>query len=347
MKVLIDISHPAHVHFFRHPLRLLQARGHEVLVTSRNKEMALDLLRELQIEHIELSAMGKRGMLSLAQELVIRDLKLLRIVRQHRPDILAGVGGIFVSHAGWLTRTPSIVFYDSPNARLQNALTYPFASRVVVPRCYSGWLPTKRSIHYDGYHELSYLHPDYFEPDKEKALSNGLAAERDTFLVRLVGWGASHDIGERGLSDALLDRIVGTLEAHGKVLISSERPLPARFSAYRYPGNPAEIHHVMAFCRAFIGESATMASECAVLGVPAVYCAETRPGYTDEQEERYGLVRNIGSLAWSDLEQAISWALTCPKPYFEQARRTLLDDTIDVAHFVSDYIENFPDVEVH
>ncbi len=81
VKVLIDISHPAHVHFFRHPLRLLQARGHEVLVTSRKKEMALDLLRELQIEHIELSAMGKRGMLSLARELVIRDLKLRRIVR--------------------------------------------------------------------------------------------------------------------------------------------------------------------------------------------------------------------------------------------------------------------------
>jgi len=40
----------------------------------------------------------------------------------------------------------------------------------------------------------------------------------------------------------------------------------------------------MAYCRAFIGESATMASEAAVLGVPAVYAAETGRSYTDEQE---------------------------------------------------------------
>ncbi len=140
----------------------------------------------------------------------------------------------------------------------------------------------------------------------------------------------------------MLERILETLESRGRVLISSEKPLPARFSDYRYQCNPAEIHHVMAYCRAYAGESATMASECAVLGVPAVYCAETRPGYTDEQEERYGLVKNVGSLDWSELEPALSWALNSPKSHFEQARRKLLEDTIDVAHFVSDCIEGFP-----
>ena len=342
MKVLIDISHPAHVHFFRNPLRSLRAHGHELLVTSRAKEMTLDLLHDLGMEHIELSAQRKTGVLSLAQELAIRDFKLHRIVRQDKPDILAAIGGTVASHVGWITRTPSIVFYDTANATLQNALTYPFASRVVVPRCYTGWVPAKRSIRYDGYHELSYLHPDYFVPDRNKAVSNGLAPEGDTFIIRLVGWAASHDIGERGLNDVLLERIVGMLESHGTVLISSERPLPTRLSAYRYQGNPVEIHHVMAFCRAYVGESATMASECAVLGVPAVYCAETGRVYTDEQEERYGLVRNISTIDWKDLEPAVSWALTGSKTYFQQARMKLLEDTIDVARFVTDCIETFP-----
>ena len=49
MKFLIDINHPAHVHFFRNPIKLLIDRGHEVMVTSRDKEMALDLLEELGI----------------------------------------------------------------------------------------------------------------------------------------------------------------------------------------------------------------------------------------------------------------------------------------------------------
>src|SRR5262249_20755089 len=39
--------------------------------------------------------------------------------------------------------------------------------------------------------------------------------------------------------------------------------------------------------------SATMASEAAVLGVPAVYVSPVGRGYTDEQETRYGLVRNF------------------------------------------------------
>jgi predicted glycosyltransferase len=29
MKVLIDIGHPAHVHFFRNAIRELEGRGHE------------------------------------------------------------------------------------------------------------------------------------------------------------------------------------------------------------------------------------------------------------------------------------------------------------------------------
>ena len=240
MKLLIDISHPAHVHFFRHPLRLLRARGHEVLVTSRAKEVTLDLLRELGLEHIELSAMRQTGIMSLARELLVREVRLRRIVKQYKPDLLTAIGGIFISHVGQLTRTPSVVFYDSPNAWLQNALTYPFASRVVVPRCYTGWLPAKRSMRYDGYHEISYLHPDYFMPNRNKAVSNGLAPEGDTFIVRLVAWAASHDIGERGLNDILVERIVGMLESRGTVLVSSERPLPPRLSAYRYHGNPAE-----------------------------------------------------------------------------------------------------------
>ncbi len=343
MKLLIDISHPAHVHFFRHPLRLLRARGHEVLVTSRAKEVTLDLLRELGLEHIELSAMRQTGIMSLARELLVREVRLRRIVKQYKPDLLTAIGGIFISHVGRLTRTPSVVFYDSPNAWLQNALTYPFASRVVVPRCYTGWLPAKRSMRYDGYHEISYLHPDYFMPNRNKAVSNGLAPEGDTFIVRLVAWAASHDIGERGLNDILVERIVGMLESRGTVLVSSERPLPPRLSAYRYHGNPAEIHHVMAFCRAYVGESATMASESAMLGVPAIYCARTIPVTTVEQEERYGLVRNIRSHDWSLLESAISWALSQPRAYFEQAQNKLMDDTIDVARFVADYLENYPD----
>ncbi len=343
MKVLIDIGHPAHVHFFRQPIRLLADRGHRIIITSRNKEFALELLDELGLTHNPLSAMGKGGIVSLASELIRRNLALWKVIRREKPDIMAAIGGVSIAQVGALARIPSLVFYDTENATLQNAVTYPFASAVVVPQCYEAWLPRRRHIRYPGYHELSYLHPDYFSPDREVAVRNGLAENSDTFLVRLVSWQANHDIGERGWKNDLLSKLVHKLSSKGKVLISAESPLTDEMKPYGYQGSKKDVHHVMAFCRAYIGESATMASESAVLGVPAVYAAKTGRGYTNEQERRYGLVRNLRQLHWPQLSELIDELLNSSVESYIDANQQLLRETIDVAAFVAKCIETFPE----
>jgi predicted glycosyltransferase len=213
---------------------------------------------------------------------------------------------------------------------------------VIVPECYLAWVPDRRHIRYPGYHELSYLHPKYFTPDRERALANGLAPDRETFLLRLVSWQASHDVGERGWSPELLDAVVGWLSQRGCVLISAEGPLPERHQPLRYRGRVSELHHVMAFCRALIGESATMASECAVLGIPSVYAAVTGRGYTDEQQSRYGLVRSVKELTWATLEPVLEEILRLPAGHWQSMRQRLLQEKRDVAAFVADCIERFP-----
>jgi uncharacterized protein len=342
MRILIDIGHPAHVHFFKQPMRILKEHGHEILVTSRVKEIAVELLDELSIEHKTLSSMAKGGAVALLKELVVRDVRLYREVKKFKPDIMAEIGGIFVAHVGKITGIPSLAFYDTENAKLQNALTYPFASCVIVPSCYQSWLPGKRHIRYAGYHELSYLHQDYFKPDKLLAMASGLSEQGDTYLVRTVSWQANHDIGENAWSIELLEKVVSLLSEHGKVLISSEIELPDKLKQHAFKGNPAHIHHVMAFCRGFIGESATMASECAVLGIPAVYAAETGRGYTDEQEHKYGLVKNVRELSWTNMKLATDWLLGVNRDEIQKARQSMLESTIDVAEFTVECIEKFP-----
>jgi predicted glycosyltransferase len=342
MKVLFDIGHPAHVHFFRNPARLLAQRGHEILITSRHKEMTSVLLDQLGLPHLCISRLGNGGLFALGTELVQRNLALFRTVRHFRPDIMAAIGGVSIAQVGKIAGIPSLVFYDTENARLQNAITYPFASCVIVPRCYEAWLPKRRHIRYNGYHELSYLHPVRFKPNRPTALANGLSAEGETFFTRIVSWQASHDIGEYGWSAELLRQVIQKLTSYGKVLVSSEAQLPADLEAYRYRGKVSEVHHVLAYCRACVGESATMASECAVLGVPAIYAAQTGRGYTNEQETRYHLVRNIRELNWPVLEQALDELLAATQDTWRHARKKLLADTIDVAAFVADCIETFP-----
>ncbi len=85
-----------------------------------------------------------------------------------------------------------------------------------------------------------------------------------------------------------------------------------------------------------------MASECAVLGVPAVYAAETGRGYTNEQESRYGLVTNLRLLEWGPMQAALDQILARPIEHWQTARQALLDTTIDVAEFVARCAETFP-----
>lgn len=337
-RILIDVCHPAHVHFFRHPINLLRDRGHELVVTSRVKEMAIEVLDRLGVEHVPISTQPRGGLLGLAQELAIRDWRLLRIARRFRPHAMAAIGGTFVAHVGAVLRIPTLAFYDTENARLQNAITYPLAGRVVVPRCYSGWTPVRRTIRYAGYHELSYLHPSRFTPDRALALANGVAEHGRTYFIRLVSWRANHDVGERGIDAAGLTRIVASLGRDAKLLISAEGALPSELEPLRYAGDKSRVHHVMAHCAGFFGESATMASECAVMGVPAVYAARTGRGYTDEQEARYGLVHNVRKLDAAGLDEGIGWLLQQARGTSADGRRRLIEDSVDVAAFVADTI---------
>lgn len=268
-----------------------------------------------------------------------RDVALYQVVRREKPHALASIGGTFIAHVGWLTHTPALVFYDTENARLQNAITYPLASQVIVPRCYQGWTPRHRTLRYAGYHELSYLYPDRFSPDRRIAEQNGLDPARDNFFIRCVSWQANHDLGEKGWSETLLGQLVATLTPLGKVHISSETPLSDSLAGHAYQGKVSAVHHLMAYCRLFIGESATMASECAVLGVPAIYAAHTGRGYTDEQEQRYGLVVNLREFDLARLQSVIQTLLERPAADYQTRRQHLLAETIDVAAFVAEQVE--------
>lgn len=336
MRILIEITHPAHVHFFRNPIQLLQDAGHEVRITSRDKDCTLDLLDRYGLEHHCLSKQG--GHAGMVRELISRNRALIRQAREFRPDVLAGLGGICAAQVGRLLGVPSVVFYDTETARLQNILTYPFATRVVVPECYQAWVPKRKTTRYRGYHEMSYLHPNYFTPNRKKALESGLEPDQDTFLLRLVSWKASHDIGLKGWSASLLEAVVEFLQSRGKVIISAEGELPGSLESLRYEGDPSEIHHLLAFCRACVGESATMASEAVVLGVPAVYAATESRGYVDEQAERYQLAYITGNDDPVAVVGTLNALLAVTREEIDCQHRRMLDEAADVARVVYDQV---------
>ncbi len=339
MRVIFDIVHPADVLFFKRPIETLRSRGNDILILSRRKDIACELLDSFGFEHTPISSAGT-GTIGLLRELVSRDLSVLGHIRRFRPSVMIGFGGVSISHAGALTRTKSISFYDSENATLQTRITWPFISALFVPSSYSGPTPEGRTTRLKGTKELSFLHPSAFSPDRQVAIDAGLDPDRDNYFLRLVAWRANHDIGKAGWTEDLLRQVVERLSANGKIHLSSEEPLPSDLKELAYAGPKNAVHHVLGHCRLLVGESATMASEAAVLGVPAIYSGRDFPGYVNELETA-GLIQNIKDVNTAKIMSALDTVLGHPLSEFQRRRDTYVDGCPDWATAVVDAIDTY------
>ena len=339
MRILVEILHPAHVHVFKHAIKAWKARGDEVLVLSRDKECANALLEAYDIPFKSISSLGKKKW-SLIIEMVIRDIRMLLAALKFKPDVLVGSMGVTIVQVGNLIRKPAIVFYDTENAVTTNRFVYPMAHSVCTPECYSAPV-NGNHVTYPSYHELAYLHPNQFTPDADTVRALGIDPASDFFIVRFVSWQASHDVGEAGLSADFKRNVVTKLSKHGRVLITSEGALPPDLESYRFALPAERMHDVMAFARILVGESATMASEAAVLGVPALYIGDTGRGYTDDEEASFELVYNFktseGDQAQARLDALL--AMEDSRAVFQKRRATMLTTRIDTSDWMITYID--------
>lgn len=336
MRILVDIIHPAHVHFFRNAIYEFEKRGHTVAVTAREKDVTIELLKNFGIPFTKLSEVG-RGRLGLLGELIVRDVRLWRFCRRFKPDVLTGISGIFVAHVGFLLGRPSIVWDDTEHQKLAHMITYPVASGVYSPDCYEKSFGKKHHL-YAGCHELAYLHPRRFRPDAEVVRKLGIEPEEKYCIVRFVSWEAHHDVGQHGFAEEKKLEFMEQIARYAKPYITSEGPLPAEFERYRLKVPVHQIHHLLAFASVCVGEGATIASESAVLGVPAVYINTLKLGYINMHEE-YGLVKQT-----TDTNQALQYCVDwlCDAQAKEKclaAREKLLADKIDVTDYIVDTIE--------
>lgn len=344
MKILIDIGHPAHVHFFKHFIQEMDNKGYKIKVTARNKEITYYLLNKYNINYLPVGKL-KKGKLGLIIEWLIRDYKIFKIASKFQPDFLIGIGNPTVAHAGKILAKKSIIFTDTEHAKIANILTFPFSDVICTPNCYRYSISTKQ-IRYNGYHELAYLHPNRFTPNPAVLTELGLTDGDPFIIIRFVSWQASHDIGQWGLTLDTKRKAVREFEKYGHVFITSEKSLPEEFEKFRISVPPEKIHDLLYYATLLYGESATMASECAVLGTHAIFCDFAGRGYTDDEEITYNLVYNF-KLDESSQEKSIQKAVELLKnPNLKEIgrkkRERLLNDKIDVTAFMIWFIENYP-----
>ena len=344
MNILIDVGHPAHVHIFRNLAKEMETKGHVVLFTCREKESCLDLLRAYKLPY---KSFGKPFKTSLGKlvGLVIFNFKMFIVLLRFRADITLGHSSMYAAQMSWLLGIPHISVEDTGNME-QIRLYRPFTKSILVPDSFHKKLG-KKQLKYAGNHELAYLHPKRFTPDPKILKDLNISNEESYMIIRLVGWNASHDFGHNGFSKENKIKAVNSFMKFSKVFISSEELLPPELLKYKLNLPPEKIHEVIAFSSLLFGESATMASEAAILGVPAIFCNNTFIPYTHEEEEKYKLVFNFTE-SKEDQEKAIIKGielLSTPgiREEWHKRRDKMINEKIDVTAFLVWFVENWPE----
>lgn len=334
MNILIDINHPAHVHYFRNLYKRLTSEGHKVLVVSRNKEIEQELLSQYKIPYIN---RGK-GALSVSGKLFYQFYavaKLVQLMRKHKIDKVLSFMHPYGAQAAWFMRRKSILFSDTENANLHHKMSVPFATEVHTPSCFERDLGDKHT-RFKGFMELSYLHPNYFTPDRSVIEQLNLKDEKPITVVRFVSWGAVHDIGHTGITEQDKIALVQKLSEVSNVFISSEGKLPDELMKYELQIDKTKIHSLLHYSNLFIGESATMASESAMLGTPAIYIDNEGRGYTNHLEKEYRIVSNFKEKS-EEVSRATNKALSVletDKSKFQAIRERILKENIDTSEYI-------------
>lgn len=339
MKFMIGVGHPKHVHILKNVIRNLIYDGHEVKIVAREKDITLNLLDAYNFDY-EVVGKNYKGMIKKIYGLFETDLKLYKIVKNFNPDLLL-YGTPYLAQVSKLFNKPHIMLLDTEHANFAYWLSYPFTDVVLTPECFDKNIDKKKQVTFNGYFELAYLHPNYFKPDPHVLKELGLCNNSKFIIMRFSAWEAHHDIKDCGFSDKV--KAVKSLEKFANVFISSESELPDELKKYRLTLPPEKIHHLLYYANLFIGESAPMCTESAILGTPAIFVSTSRRGYTDELEFKYDMVytfQNTQEKAIEKAEELLKAEDTKSKWILK--REKLLNEKIDVTMFLTEFVKNYP-----
>jgi len=342
MRILIDIGHPAHVHYFRNFIRLMEAKGHVLYVSARNRSIINYLLNHYNIPFYN-RGKGKNGIFGKLIYMLFADLKILRKALQFKPDIFISFASPYAAQVSWLMRKPHIAIDDTEHAKFSQLFYKPFSAVFLNPSCFYENFGAKQ-IRFNSFVELFYLHPDYFSPSKDVLRILNIKESEKFILLRFVSWSANHDIGHSGLTLETKKQLVLTLTENYRVFISTEEENPdIFFEPYLLKIPPEKIHDLLNYAHLFIAESGTMASEAAILGTPVIY-VNSLPlmGYLKEEMNTGMLFHYKNS---QNVMEKVLELLQCIdlKQEFIHNHNNLLSNKINITAFLVWFIENYPE----
>lgn len=344
---LFYLGHPAHYHNISVATKILESKGFKVVMVARDKDILFDLVEDKGDDVIYLKPKRGKGKLSMIINVLKREIQLQRVATEYQPCLMVGTD-IVIAHVGKRLNIPTYILNEDDAAAVPLLAKYGFkyATGVISPNCCDITPFEDKKIGYEGYHELAYLHPNYFKPDA-RLIKELTYDPSPYFILRFAELTAHHDVGRQGIDLSIAQQLIKQLESHGRVYISAERKLERELEQYRIKIHPRLMHHALYYASMYIGDSQTMAAEAGVLGTPSIrfndFVGEL--GYLEELEHKYRLTYGFKTSESKRMYDKIKYLLSQNnlKEQWEIRRQNMLSDKIDVTSFFVWLIENYPE----
>jgi hypothetical protein len=344
MRILIDINHPAHFHYFRNFIKLMEAKGHRFCVINRDSKMINQLLDYYGIEHyIRNKRPDKKGTIVSLTNLLKMILWCIRKSFNFHPDLYVGFGSSACAISSRLFNKPCILMDDTEHNAMNHKLYLPCCTAVLTPFYFKKELGNRnKQITFNAYVEQLYLHSAYYK--KSNLVIEELNLKpKEYVIVRYIAYDAHHDMKAHPLSTETKKSILKEISKRYRVLVSLEKGVDDPFyEDYVLNISPEKMHDLEANAKFMVTEGATMASESFVHGVPFLYINPLKCGNIDYECEHYpnrcfqttdenSVFDIIDRLMKNDIDA-------------DEEKSDVEKKTINPTEFLEQYIENYPTV---
>ena len=308
MRIWIDVSNSPQVLFFRPLVALLEERGHEVSVTTRDYAQTLELLELHGIPHELVGPRhGGAGAWGKGRAMAARVPALRRFARARSFDIALSHASHELPLVARSLGIPSAYAFDYEFARVQHGVGCRFATRVVVPdaipqdRLDTLGARPRKVRRYPGLKEEYYL--PGFAPDERVPEELGLDRGRVLAVVRTPPEVSLYHRHENPLFADVLERLGSDSGVQAVVLPRTreqrEAIAGAGLPSLVVPEHAIDALGLVALADLVVSAGGTMNREAVALGIPVYTTFAGRLGAVDERligEGRLRPLRTAGEL---------------------------------------------------
>jgi len=274
MKIVIDITHPAHVNFFKNAVRKLFESGHQIKITVLKRGILPQIVFK-EFEYVKCVCIGKRSrnIFSILFEAnLIKFFKMMIFVFKNDIDIGLGVGTFLLGACLKLKGIPNIQFDDDVERKNEVLLEKITCTKLYFPPICKA---SKKVKTYNASKEWAYLSPKYFVANREALKEYGIDTKEYIFIREVD----TVTVNYRHQKPNIVENFAQQLPSSFKVILSLENKsrkkyYPPQWILLEEPLK--DIHSLLYFSKLVISSGDSIAREGALLGVPSVYCGSRK-----------------------------------------------------------------------